>query len=64
MMRLHAINRVGYYLEIDSGRQDAQQSADSIDRDERKTVFVQTKHHLQTTCNRLNVFIVLDSPTE
>lgn len=49
-----------YHLEINSGRQDAQQSADSINRYKRKTVFVQAKHHLQTAGNRLDVFIVLN----
>lgn len=46
-------------LEVDASRQDGEERRYAIHGDECKTVLVDTEHHLQTTGNRLDVFVVL-----
>lgn len=47
------------HLEVDTRRQDRNQSADAIDRHESETIFIDAQHHLKATSNRLDVLVVL-----
>lgn len=47
------------HLEVHPSGQDAEESRNPIDGYERETVLVDTEHHLQTSCYRLDVVVVL-----
>lgn len=47
------------HLEVDAGRQDADDRADAVHVDEREPVLVHAQHHLQATGHRLDVLVGL-----
>lgn len=51
---------LNYYLEVDSRRQDRNQSTDAVNRDECETIIVDAQHHLEAATDRLDVLVVLE----